>query len=61
MLKITKAKWGFEARIFGNARDDVAAGAGPTMKDALEALRFAVVGLPNGKRRTAALALINNA
>jgi len=60
LLTIGKDSLGFEARIRGNTRDDIAAGSGPTMKAALEALRFAVVGLPIGKRRDAALALINN-
>jgi hypothetical protein len=59
-LKIEKASWGYEARIYGNARDDIAAGTAPTMKTAIEALRFAVAGLPSGRRRNDAIALLNN-
>jgi hypothetical protein len=50
----------FEARILGNARDDIAAGSAPSLAMAIDALRFAVSGLPNGNRRNAALALLNN-
>lgn len=58
-ITIEKASWGYEARIRGTARDDIAAGTAPTRKTAIEALRFAVIGLPAGKRRNGAMALLN--